>query len=132
MLLENHKMQQRIDQLAKHLCRSDLIGYAAARNTRYLKDAAQDYISMYESLVQKYGREIQQEDGSIGFQLNFDTPEFKQFVDELTPYATIEHETKIFKIPYEEAINRISGEELLEIDWMFEDIEKPVDITEEK
>lgn len=123
MKYKNIEMEQMIDSLSKFLGRSDIIGYAAARNTRILRDEAQEYLKKRDELVGKYGRpKVDEEGNPTGLiELRIDSEAFAEYAREIEEFALIEHEVDLFKLNYEKAIDRISGADLLEIEWMFED-----------
>lgn len=114
----NEQMMAMFDSLKPHLDRRDIIGYAAARNTRALRDELVEYSAIWDELVTKYG-----ENDGAQVRLSLDSPSFKEFEQEILPFAKIEHEPKLFTIPFDAAIDKLSGNELLEIDWMFEESE---------
>lgn len=116
-------MERMIDALSKHLERTDKIGYAAARNTRILSNASVEYYQRRESLINKYGEvELDESGKPTGRKvLNFTSPNFGDFAAELEEYALIEHDVELFRIPFSEAEGKLSGGDLLRIDWMFED-----------
>ena len=123
MQYTNIEMEHMVNTLVPFLGRTDKIGYAAARNTRILRDETREYVNRREELVGKYGKPQIGEDGNpTGLtELRFDSPEFPEYAKEIEEWALIEHEPNLFKLKYEEAIGKLSGTELLEIDWMFED-----------
>ena len=123
MLLSNFKMEQLINSLKPFLDRTDIIGYAAARNSRRLSDQTVEYFMKRDELIMKYGkRELDGNHKETGRSvLNQTDPNFSRFVDEITPIGEIEHEVDIYKVPFEKAIDNLSGTELLSIDWMFEE-----------
>lgn len=53
--------------------------------------------------------------------LKMDSPNFKQFCDELAPFNEMEHEVELMTAKYDEVAGNLSGEEILAIDWMLED-----------
>ena len=118
-------MEQMIAVLAPFLGRRDKIGYAAARNTRILRDAAMEYLQRRDELIRKHGSPQVDEDGNPTgrFELRLDTPEYKEYLEEIAEWALIEHEPRLYKIPYDVAEGELTGDELLSIDWMFEDTE---------
>jgi len=120
---KNIEMEQMLTSLEKFLDRTDKIGYAAARNTRILRNETQEYFSRREQLVEKYGKpQLDGEGNPTGLtELRFDSPEFLEYAKEIEEWALIEHEPNLFKLKFEEAIGQLSGSELLEIEWMFED-----------
>jgi len=126
---KNIEMEQMLSALEKHLDRTDKIGYAAARNTRILRTETQEYFTRREQLIEQYGAPQLGEDGKpTGLtELRFDSPNFAKYAEEIEEWALIEHEPKLFRLPIEEAIGQLSGNELLELDWMFyeeEEVEK--------
>lgn len=123
MKLKNIEMEHMVNLLSNHLERTDKIGYAAARNTRILQNAALEYLQRREQLVNKYGEtELDESGRPTGRKmLKFTSPAFKDFAEELEEYALIEHDVDLFKIPYDEAIGKLSGSELLSIDFIFEE-----------
>ena len=120
---KNIEMEQMLVALEKHLDRTDKIGYAAARNTRILRNETQEYFRRREELIKKYGTQKLDEEGNPTerIELRFDSPEFKKYSEEIEEWALIEHCPNLFKLKYDEAIGRISGFDLLEIEWMFEE-----------
>lgn len=120
---KNIEMEQMLASLEKYLDRTDKIGYAAARNTRILRSETQEYFTRREQLVEKYGKPQLDDDGNpTGLtELRFDSPEFLEYAKEIEEWALIEHQPNLFKLKFEEAIGQLSGTELLEIEWMFED-----------
>jgi len=129
MKLSNIEMENKIQILTKFLPRHDIIGYASARNIRRLKEASVEYNEIRNDLLNKYGTAESDEDGKptgrIG--LHVTSPEFKLFKRDIEPYAILEHEVTIFKIPYESVCEKLTGSEILEIDWMLEDSDSPRD-----
>lgn len=120
---KNIEMEQMINSLEPLLDHTDIIGYAAARNTRILTNEIQEYIARREELVTKYGEELLDENGNPTgqIQLRFDSPKFKDYSDEILEWAEIEHEPPLYKIPSEKCMGLISGRQMLDIQWMLED-----------
>lgn len=112
-------MDSMLMQLEKHLERRDKIGYAAARNTRILANAALEYLKRKEELIRELGEKS--DDGSIAITNGSDA--LNEFLDRIEEWANIEHDVELYTIPFSEAINVLSGSEILEIDWMFEESE---------
>lgn len=120
---KNIEMEQMLASLEKFLDRIDKIGYAAARNTRILRSETKEYFDRRQQLVEKYGKpQLDEEGNPTGLtELRFDSPEFLEYAKEIEEWALIEHSPNLFKLKFEEAIGQLSGSELLEIEWMFED-----------
>lgn len=123
MKLKNIKMAQMLEQLQPLLKRSDKIGYAAARNYRKLSECITEYEKFKSSLIEKYGERQRDENGNElqVVMLKVDSPNFKMFAEELAPLNEIEHEVELMLLPFDMAINTLTGEELLAVDWMFTD-----------
>ena len=119
----NRQMAEMAEALEKHLDRRDVIGYAAARNTRLLREELTEYSEKIRELVNEHGVPDLDDGGAPtgSVSLPFGSDGFKRFMEAIAPFADIEHEPPIFKVKYSEAIGALSGKELLEIDWMFED-----------
>ncbi|WP_165170707.1 hypothetical protein [Adlercreutzia sp. ZJ242] len=123
MKYSNHDMEQMLDAVEHHLDRRDVIGYAAARNSRILRDELREYLKVRDELVMKYGEaDVDEKGNPIGsVSLQVTSEKFPDFLDEIGRFSTIEHEPDLFKLKYDEAIGQLSGKELLELEWMFED-----------
>lgn len=121
-LYKNIEMERMIAALEPFLERTDKIGYAAARNTRILRSETQEYFDRREKLVEEYGEVQIGEDGNPTglMELRFDSPKWPDYEREIAEWALIEHRPAIFKIPASEVIGKLSGTEILEIDWMLE------------
>lgn len=119
--LKNSRMVAMRQQLRPLLSRRDKIGYIAARNYRILSESLTEYEAIRCGLVEKYGEEAAGEDGAPLFQIKIGTPNFKLFCDEMTPFNEMEHEVDLMTAKYEDAIGCLTGEELLGVDWMFQD-----------
>lgn len=123
MKLSNIKMMEMLSELKPFLSRRDRIGYAAARNYRFLTTALTEYTVFRRELIEKYGTPDLDENGAeLGtISLNSMSPKFKSFCDELAPFNMIEHEVELMCINYEDTIGELNGEEILQLDWMLED-----------
>ena len=123
MKYPNNDMEQMLEALKPLLERRDIIGYAAARNSRILRDELTEYAKVRDELVMKYGTPDTDEEGNPTGEvsLSFKSPDFPKFAEEIGRFATITHEPKLFLLKFEEAIGQLSGTELLAVEWMFED-----------
>lgn len=121
MLLKNAKMVEMIYQLQPLLSHRDMIGYAAARNYRFLSESLVEYNMIRRSLIEKYGEDGVDESGASIVSIGPDNPSFKAFCDELKPFNEMEHEIDLVTIKYTDVIGCLTGEEILQIDWMLED-----------
>jgi len=64
MRFRNIDMDRMLTSLSGLLDRVDLIGYAAARNTRILRSEAQEYLNIRDSLIAELGEPQLDEDGT--------------------------------------------------------------------
>lgn len=123
MKYTNQDMDNMLAALKPQLERKDIIGYAAARNARIIRNELSEYSKVRDELVMKYGEADLDEQGNPtgSVSLSIESDKFPQFVEEIERFARIEHEPDLFKLKFEEAIGQLSGKELLELEWMFED-----------
>lgn len=126
MRYTNAQMDQMLQSLEPFLDRADVIGYAAARNTRLLHTELSEYLERKLKLLQEYGEEESVDGAPTGrVCIKAGMPGFGEFVESLSAFGEIAHEPELFTLPYEEAIGKLTGAELLALDWMFEDRDKP-------
>lgn len=116
--LTNLEMERRMAILKPLLKHADMIGYAAAKNQRKLSDQNKEYQDQKAELIKKYGKA--NADGE-SVTISPDMDGWDSFVEELTPYADLTHQVEVFRIPTEQSIGLISGEEILALDWMLSD-----------
>lgn len=123
MRLTNYAIEAKIAQLNPFLDRADLIGYAAARNVRNLRNAGAAYISTRDALISKYGTiERDENDKPTGrYIIPFNDPNFSTFKSEIDRIGNIEQDVDIFTISYSEVMDKLTGNEILAIDWMLTD-----------
>lgn len=118
---KNAEMDVMINHLKPVLSHRDKIGYIAARNYRILAECLTEYQVFRNGLIEKYGEETKDGNGRSIIGVKVDSPDFQKFCDELAPFNEMSHEVELMTAKYEEAIGCLSGEELLGLDWMFED-----------
>lgn len=121
--LKNSQMVMMCQSLQPLLSRRDKIGYMAARNYRILSDSLTEYETFKRSLVEKYGEPDKDEDGAdLGtISISIGSSNFKMFCEEMAPFNEMEHEIELMVGNYDDVIDRLSGEEILAIDWMLVD-----------
>ena len=121
---KNLEMVAMVQELQPLLSHRDIVGYAAARNTRVLSRSLTEYTAFRDRLVEKYGEP--ETDGDAGREtgrivLKMDSPKFQEFLNELEPFNVMKHEVELMTLKYGDVIGALSGEESLSIDWMLED-----------
>lgn len=122
-ILKNSVMNEMLRQLEPILSHRDKVGYIAARNFRILDNCLTEFQAFRDELIKKYGEVDKDKDGNVlpTISIKVDSLNFKKFCDELEPFNNMEHEVDLMTAKYEDAIGSLSGEEILAIDWMFED-----------
>ena len=114
----NFKMEKMLKDLESVLQYRGKVGYIAARNTRVLRDTLIEFFQFREDLIRKYGKD---EEGTDRIIITPDNPNFEKFTEELEKIGTIEHEVSIMTLKYDEVIDTMSGQEMLNLEWMLED-----------
>ena len=113
----NLQMERMLLSARAHLQRRDLIGYVCARNVRILEGELTEYARMKNALLAECG-----EVGEDGVPLiSTASPRYAEFVRRIDPIARIEHEPALMMLKYTDVMGELTGEEMLEIDWMLED-----------
>lgn len=123
MTYKNIEMEKMLGALEKHLGRTDLIGYAAARNTRILRSETVEYFERREQLIREHGTPEIGEDGNPTgvYEIKVGSKGWAEYAEEIEEWALIEHKPELYRIPASEVIGKLSGAEILEIDWMLEE-----------
>lgn len=116
----NEQWRCMANTLTPLLSRRDLIGYAAAVNTRRIGDAISEYEHIRGEVVKEYGTQ----DDNGGYFIAIGTPEYMDYERAISEVAAIEQEVNIMTVPLERACGELSGEELLDCWWMFSEEEE--------
>lgn len=123
MKLRNDEMDRMLQSLSPALDDNGMVGYAAGRNHRKLNDGCAEWMNRKNEALAKYGTPVLDEDGNQTgtVELRPGTDNFEKFFDEMIPFAGISHEVEIFKIPVENAIGVLTGRQISDLYWMFEE-----------
>lgn len=123
MKYSNLEMEKMLASLKPILLQRNKIGYIAARNTRTLQENLTEYFKFKNNLIEKYGEHERDEKGNMlpNICVKPDMPNFEKFKSEYKEIAAIEHNVELMKLKYEEVIDILSGEEILELTWLFEE-----------
>ena len=121
--LTNVRMESMLGDLEPLLDRDDLIGYAAGRNTRVIKQTILDYLENRDRLVRERGEPVLDESGKETgqYRISRDDGELDRFIEELRVYGDIEHEVRIVSVPASEAVGRLTGRQVEALGWMLEE-----------
>lgn len=119
---KNSELKTMLNGLKAVLKHNGKVGYAAARNTRLIRDALTEYTEEERKLILKYGKKEKDENGNEtgGARLSIESREFNKFLEELEPYLEIEHEVNIMQVEAAD-LEKLTGEEILAIDWMIKE-----------
>lgn len=123
MKIKNIEMEHMLKTLEPILKYRNKIAYVAARNTRLLNTELIEYFKIKNSLIEKYGEQEIDENGKTTnkFALKINSQNFDSFCKEFDEIANIEHDVKLMTLPYDETVGILSGEEILNIEWMLTD-----------
>jgi hypothetical protein len=114
----NAQLERMMVSASAHLERRDLIGYVCARNYRAIGDAIVDYLAMKNALLHEYGKT--DGIGSMPY-IEPSMPRYAEFIARYEPIANVEQDVAIMPLKYTDVVGQLTGEEMLEIDWMLED-----------
>lgn len=123
MSYTNLEMEMMLKSLEPVLEQRNMVGYAAARNSRMLQDELVEYFTRKNDLIMEHGTPEVDEEGNETGQISISpiSENFGKFIEEIDKYAQIEHDPQLMKIKYEDAIGILSGSEMLALEWMLED-----------
>ena len=112
-----------IESLKPILSYRNKVGYVAARNTRIINDTLTEYFTFKQELIKKYGSVDIDEHGNelTTISIRPNSPNFEIFITEFDTIKNIEHEVELMTISYEEVIGLLSGEEILNLEFMLEE-----------
>lgn len=119
--LSNLEMEVMLNSLAMLMNRNDIFGYLAFRNTRMLENAAHEYLQKKRELLERYGQPVLDKDGNETgtIKIQPENAEYKAIRDALVPLCDIRHRVVLSKIDESEAINKLTGAEMLQCSFLF-------------
>lgn len=122
MLLANTAMHKYLDVLSTCGECTGVLGYAVARNKRKISETIKEYLLFYNKTLEKYGEPVFDEHGNVsGYKMDPKSPNYMDFIQEITPVAHIEEEVDIYKVPMIEAAKQLNAKTLEELYFMLED-----------
>lgn len=117
MQCTNIDLERMLASASAHLGRRDLIGYACARNVRAIRDELAEFIEVKNEMLAEYG-----EVGESGVPyIAPSSPRYDEFLRRYEPIALARHDLAIMPLRYTDVVGELTGEEILQIDWMLED-----------
>lgn len=123
MKLTNIEMQRFVDILEPLLKRDDILGYIAARNIRTFREALKEYSEFREKAIMEFGKHDVDEDGNELPTISIypGDENFDKFAAKMSDIMNVEQEVNIVTTSYENAIGNLTGQQILDLDWMFTD-----------
>lgn len=122
--LTNERALSLIKTCEKHLDDRGLLGYACARNARRLTDATLEYEQRRNNAIKEHGHEVKNDEGEVvSYGIDPTDEGWAAFVEEVSAISGVESEVDVTTVPPSEVIGKLSGAEILEIDWMLGDDE---------
>ncbi len=109
------KMRNDLDDM---LPKTDVIGFAAAKNARVLDAELSTFNKKRDELIRELGEEDEENSGSYSIQPN--TEAYSEFAKRLMEYAEVECEVSICTIAASKAEGKLSGSEMLKVEWMLD------------
>ena len=131
MIFTNTKMHELINTMQELMFCKGMLGYAIMRNYRLLSEACQDYLKVYEKALVEYGdvRTTDNADESVEtYTIDTTSKNFEQFAKEIEPLAYLPVEVNIITIPYTDAMEQLTAAQMLTIEWMLTEDEKPSEV----
>lgn len=118
----NFQMENMLNSLQPFIGRSDVVGYVAARNIRSLRGELEDYFVMKDKLITELGSEELDDAGNKtgNVSIAVGTKEFDAFMEKMEPIGKTRCYPTLFKLNAEECIDRLSGKQMLEFEWMID------------
>ncbi|MCD8126184.1 MAG: hypothetical protein LUD82_01515 [Clostridiales bacterium] len=114
MKLSNNEMAQATETMSG-LKEKGKLGYAIARNTRKLRDAAKEYLELRNTLFQKYGHSVG------GNRFVVDKDKLPDFLEELNAdgIPAIEHEVDVYQVDEDTFISgSLDSQQMAQLFWM--------------
>ena len=97
------------------------LSYVVSKNYRLLANELQEYESLRNEAIQKYG-EMDEELGQ--YKLDVHSEGFNQFVEDMKPYDDIESEVNILMVKPEDLYSSaLTAQDMIDIDFMIDDKE---------
>lgn len=123
MKKSNLEIENMLIDLRPLLERKGVTGMVAARNTRILSDLVQEYAMKKQELIVKYGTPSLDTNGNETDEVSVvpGTEGFDKLLEELTPFAELEHEFNVMTVPIEKVMDDLTGAEMLALEWMLEE-----------
>ena len=121
--LNINNIEANLSLLSNYLDRVDIIGYACARNSRILENELNEFNNFKNNLLIQYGHKDLDNNGVETGSISLDQTDekYELAINEYKKIISLDRELPIIKIKYSDVIGLLSGNEILQLDWMLED-----------
>lgn len=116
--LSNALIDAALPSLKRLSERSDVIGYAAARNYRTMADAIREFYQLKDGIAKKYGKPVLDDDGNETgeYHVPIDCPAMNDIFSAMMDTQKLD----VYSIPAADALNKIPGQDIINLDFMFD------------
>lgn len=122
MRVTNAQAEAWLEALDGVLDHSGPVGYAAAVNTRRLREAISEYLSVKMGIIRRYGHEVIKNGVQTGeWVIPQQSPDLEKAEEELSEFAELEHEVDVMRLPVEKVVDELTGRQILELWFMVKD-----------
>ena len=117
------EIEDNANVLTKYLDRVDIVGYACARNSRVLDNELKDFNNFKNDFLLQYGHKELDANGVETGVVSLDQTDeqYNNAIKEYQKVLALDRVLPIIKIKYSDVIGLLSGNEILQLDWMLED-----------
>ena len=116
----NFEMDHMRDTLRPLLEMRNICGYAAARNFRLLSNELVEYDQMKRELVMELGTPETKE-GEPTDCWYIPPEKAEEYMQRMGVYGETRHDPKLMNVKWADAMGKLSGNEMLAVEWMLED-----------
>ena len=118
--MTNEAMREALESTTPLLEKTGYVGYAAARNVRALQMAAKEYLDIYSEAASKYAVPEEVDGKETGrYFIPKDSDNMQHFLEDIKLYVGIKHRITICVLEYTDAIEQLTGQQILACDYMF-------------
>ena len=121
--LNINDIEVNLSVLSNYLDRVDIIGYACARNSRILENELKEFNNFKNNLLIQYGHKELDDNGVETGSISLDQTDekYEMAINEYKKIVSLDRDLPIIRIKYTDVIGLLSGNEILQLDWMLED-----------
>lgn len=119
-MYSNFEMDGMRSSLQPLLEMRNVCGYAAARNYRILSDELTEYDQRKREIMLEIGeREVV--DGKETGRLYVPNERVGEYLERMKSYGEVRHSPQLMRVKWDDVVGVLSGNEMLTVQWMFEE-----------